>query len=57
MTQSNGLPTHIAPKSRSSIWKQDNKDRYNDYQRDYMQKRRAKARAMKEELTAQGNAQ
>lgn len=39
-----GLPTLSKPKSRSQIWKENNRERYNDYQREYMRKYRARRR-------------
>lgn len=39
-----GLPKHVPGPSRTTLWKQNNRQRYNDYQREYMRKYRAKKR-------------
>jgi len=44
MKDLDGLPKHISPKSRTQIWKENNRDRYNDYQKQYMRNRRKKGK-------------
>ncbi len=44
-----GLPKKLDPKSRTQLWREANRDRYNEYQRNYMKTRRAAQKRRDEE--------